>query len=29
MIRMAGQSVLLVEYNLLYKKHLSFIAALS
>ena len=29
MIRMAGQSVLSVEYNLLYKKHLSFIAALS
>lgn len=29
MIRMAGQSVILMEYNILYKKHLSFIAALS
>ena len=29
MIRMAGQSVLLMEYNILYKNHLSFIAALS
>lgn len=29
MIRMAGQSVLSMEYNILYKKHLSFIAALS
>ena len=29
MIRMAGQSVLLMEYNILYKKHLIFIAALS
>ena len=28
-IRMVEQSVLLMEYNILYKKHLSFIAALS